>query len=302
LQIIQTALAACVAWFLAILILGIARPTFAPIAAVIALGLAVGERVRRAVELTLAVAFGVAMADLLVSVVGVGAVQAGAVVLLAMGLAVFLGGGDLGVKEAAISALIIMITFRSSQAGFPLERFLEALIGGTALLINALLPVNPERMVEDAAFPVFAESAAVLEEVADALEDGDAERVQRAYVRAREIDARLGPGDGGPSRLPTDLRRSSRENAPVGPKGRHRGQHDLGGARGPGEKSGRQRARRPDPLLSSRPHRGHRHRSFGGPTSPGRGHRSRILVARALWASWLLGRISKVGDYPGIGR
>jgi hypothetical protein len=53
------------------------------------------------------------------------------------------------------------------------------------------LPVNPERMVEDAAFPVFAESAAVLEEVADALEDGDARRVQRAYVKAREIDARV---------------------------------------------------------------------------------------------------------------
>ncbi len=75
----------------------------------------------------------------------------------------FLGGGDLGVKESAISALIIMITFRSSQAGIPIERFLEALIGGgTALLINALLPVDPEHMVEDAAFPVFAESAAVL--------------------------------------------------------------------------------------------------------------------------------------------
>src|SRR5215212_1378703 len=192
LQILQTAVAACVAWFLAVLILGQQRPTFAPIAAVIALGLAVGERARRAVELTIGVAFGVALADLLVSLVGVGAVQAGAVVVLAMGLAVFLGGGDVGVKEAAISALIIMITFRSSQAGFPIERFLEALIGGgTALLINALLPVNPERMVEEAAFPVFAESAAVLEEVADALEDGDAERAQRAYVKAREIDARV---------------------------------------------------------------------------------------------------------------
>ncbi len=65
------------AWFLAVLILGLERPTFAPIAAVIALGLAVGERGRRAVELTLGVAFGVAIADLLVSVVGVGAVQAG---------------------------------------------------------------------------------------------------------------------------------------------------------------------------------------------------------------------------------
>jgi uncharacterized membrane protein YccC len=192
LQILQTAVAAGLAWFLAVLILGVDRPTFAPIAAVIALGLAVGERARRAVELTLGVAFGVVLADLLVSVVGVGAVQAGTVVVLAMALAVFLGGEDLGVKEAAISALIIMITFRSSQAGIPIERFLEALIGGgTALLINALLPVNPERMVEHAAFPVFAESATVLEDVADALEDGDVGRVQKAYVKAREIDARV---------------------------------------------------------------------------------------------------------------
>ncbi len=71
------------------------RPTFAPIAAVIALGLAVGERTRRAVELTLAVAFGVAMADLLLSVVGVGAVQAGVFVVLTMAVAVSLGGRGL---------------------------------------------------------------------------------------------------------------------------------------------------------------------------------------------------------------
>ena len=88
LPILQTAVAACLAWFLAILLLGIDRPTFAPIAAVIVLGLAVGERGRRAVEMTLAVAFGVALADLLVSVVGVGAVQAGLFVGLAMGVAV----------------------------------------------------------------------------------------------------------------------------------------------------------------------------------------------------------------------
>jgi len=192
LPILQTAVAACLAWFLAVLILGLQRPTFAPIAAVIVLGLAVGERLRRALELTLAVAFGVAMADLLLSVAGVGAAQAGVFVVLAMGLAVFLGGGELGVKEAAISAMIIMFTYTPSGAGFPIDRFLEALIGGgSALLVNALLPANPERMVEAAAYPVFEESAAVLEEVADALKDGDARRVQRAYVKARAIDARV---------------------------------------------------------------------------------------------------------------
>src|SRR5215212_9730402 len=99
----------------------------------------------------------------------------------------------LGVEEAAISALIIMITFHSPESGLPLERFLEALIGGgTALLINALLPINPERMVEEAAHPLFEESVEVLGEVAGALEEGDAERAQSAYVKAREIDARVG--------------------------------------------------------------------------------------------------------------
>ena len=192
-QILQTAVAACIAWFLAVIILGIDRPTFAPIAAVISLGLAVGERGRRAVELTIGVAFGVAIADLLVSFLGVGALQGGVVVVLAMVLAVFLGRGDLGVNEAAISAMIIMITFSTAPGGFtPLDRFLEALIGGgTALLVNALLPVNPERMVEEAAHPVFDESVAVFEEVAAALEGGDVERAQNAYVKAREIDARV---------------------------------------------------------------------------------------------------------------
>src|SRR5215207_9304018 len=47
LQILQTAVAACLAWFLAVLILGVDRPTFAPIAAVISLG-AGGGRARPA--------------------------------------------------------------------------------------------------------------------------------------------------------------------------------------------------------------------------------------------------------------
>ena len=112
------------------------------------------KRVRRVVKLTLGVAFGVAIADFLVSVVGVGALQAGLVVALAMAVAVFLGREETGVKEAAITAMIILITFHSHDSGLPLERFLEALIGGgTALLIIALLPINPERMVEEAAHP-----------------------------------------------------------------------------------------------------------------------------------------------------
>jgi uncharacterized membrane protein YgaE (UPF0421/DUF939 family) len=191
-QIVQTAVAAIVAWFLAVLILGHERPAFAPIAAVISLGLAVGERSKRVVELTLGVALGVAIGDLLVSVIGVGALQGGILVALAMAAAVFFGRGDLGVNEAAISAMILMITFQPLVTGFPLDRAFEALIGGgTALVVNALLPINPERMVTTAAHPIFDESVAVLQETAAALDDGDFERAQNALMKARAIDARV---------------------------------------------------------------------------------------------------------------
>ncbi len=192
LQILQTGVAACVAWFLAVLLLGLEEPTFAPIAAVISLGLAIGERGRRVVELTFGVAFGVVIADFLVSAIGVGAVQGGILVVLAMSAAVFFGRGDLGVNEAAISAMILMITFGAVGTVFPPERFLEALIGGgVALLVNALLPINPERMVTTAAHPIFDESVAVLEETAAALDEGDFERAQNALMKARAIDARV---------------------------------------------------------------------------------------------------------------
>ena len=191
-QILQTAVAATVAWFLALLILGHERPAFAPIAAVISLGLAVGERSKRVAELTLGVALGVAIGDLLVSVIGVGSVQSGILVALAMAAAVFFGRGDLGVNEAAISAMILMITFRPLGTGFPLDRVFEALIGGgTALAVNALLPINLERMVTTAAHPIFDESAAVLEEIAATLDDGDFERAQQALMKARAIDTRV---------------------------------------------------------------------------------------------------------------
>jgi Fusaric acid resistance protein-like len=191
-QIFQTAVAAGVAWFLAFLILGREQPDFAPIAAVLSLGLAVGQRGRRAVEVVLGVALGVAIADLLVLVVGVGAVQIGLVVALAMTVAVFFGRGELGVNEAAVSAMILILAFAPSGSGFAPDRFLEALIGGgTALLVNALLPINPERMVREAAHPVFDDSVAVLEEVAAALDDGDLERAQRAFIKSRELDARV---------------------------------------------------------------------------------------------------------------
>ena len=193
-QILQTAVAAGVAWVLANLILGHDEPpVFASIAAVISLGLAVGRRLRRTVGLLTGVAVGVVVADLIVVVFGIGAPQMGLLVAVAMVVTTyFFEGEELVVNEAAISAMILTVAFYPSQPGFPLERLSEALVGGgTALLINALLPIDPERMVRTAAHPIFDESVAVLEETAAALEEGDPELTQRALAKARAIDDRV---------------------------------------------------------------------------------------------------------------
>ena len=190
-SVLQTALAASVAYLLAIYVLGHEQPFFAPIAAVICLGVTLGERRRRALELVLGVAVGLMVADLLVLVIGTGTAQIGVVVILAMGAALFFGGGPLLVSQAAVSALLVIV-FQPPGANFTSDRFLDALVGGgVALTINYLFPINPERLVERAVEPVFEELATVLEEVAAALSGGDRERAEQALLRARRIDEQV---------------------------------------------------------------------------------------------------------------
>ena len=187
-SVVQSAVAASLAYFLAVILLGHEQPFFAPIAAVVCLGVTLGQRLRRAVELVFGVAFGLMVADLLVLLIGTGTARIGVVVLLAMAAAVFFGGGPLLVNQAAISALLVVVLQPPNDAFDP-SRFLDALVGGVvALGVNYLFPINPERLVERAARPIFDELVVVLEDIAAALRNGDSERAERALVRARMID------------------------------------------------------------------------------------------------------------------
>jgi uncharacterized membrane protein YgaE (UPF0421/DUF939 family) len=187
----QAAMAASLAFFLAQVVLDHERPFFAPIAAVICTSLAHGSRPRRAVELVFGVAVGLLVADLLVLVIGTGTIQIAVVVLLSMTAAVFFNGGTILVNQAAVSAILVVV-LQPPDAVFSPNRFLDALVGGAvALLISYLFPVNPERLVERAAAPVFEELSALLVEIAAVLKSGDPERARTALTRAREMDDRV---------------------------------------------------------------------------------------------------------------
>ena len=189
--ILQTAVAASIAYLLAGLVLGNEQPFFAPIAAVVTLGLSLGQRGRRAFEVALGVALGLGIADLLVRVIGVGALQIGIVVVLAMAAAVLLGEGTLLVNQAAITAILVVL-LQPPGSDFSPDRFFNALVGGgVALAINHLFPVNPEHRVERAARPIFEQLATALEDIAEALEKGDLELAEAVLDRTRQLDEQV---------------------------------------------------------------------------------------------------------------
>jgi hypothetical protein len=89
------AIAAGAAWYIATKLVGEQGAFFAPVAAIITLGLTVGSRLNRAIELSLGVPLGIALADVLVLKLGSGTWQLIGIVFLATATAVFLGGGPL---------------------------------------------------------------------------------------------------------------------------------------------------------------------------------------------------------------
>ena len=187
-SLVQTAAAATVAYLIASELVGHTQPFFAPIAAIITLGITVGQRGRRAFELALGVAVGIAVADALVLLMGTGVATLAVVVFLAMGAAVFLGTGQIFANQAAVSAVLVAVL--PASGGFSGARFVDALIGGgVALLANSLLlPADPVKLVKRAAEPVLEELARTLLAIADAIETHEEDAAERALLQARRLD------------------------------------------------------------------------------------------------------------------
>jgi uncharacterized membrane protein YgaE (UPF0421/DUF939 family) len=187
--VVQTATAAVLAWYLALLLLPSPRPAFASIAAVICLGATYGQRRRQATELVGGVVLGLVIASALLFVIGTGPLQTALLVVLAMTAALVLRGGDVFVNEAAVSA-ILLTSVQQVDPGFSTDRILEGLIGGGVGLAIAslLLPPDPVFMVNRAAQSVVGKLGHTLQEAAGALEAGDAGRAEQALHAARQID------------------------------------------------------------------------------------------------------------------
>ncbi|MEU4473331.1 FUSC family protein [Micromonospora sp. NPDC023888] len=191
--VLEATVAATVAWLLATRLLGHPQPFFAPAAALIVLGQARGQRIRRAVEVVLGVAAGVLVADLVVQALGPGSTwTVGTVILLTVVLAVAFGATGVTLVQAAVSALYLVVVAPPDGSLVPF-RFVDALIGGAvalaaSLLVDARHPLAP--LVAEVR-RTFDELAGLLGEIADALDHGDEAAAFAALTQARGMDARV---------------------------------------------------------------------------------------------------------------
>ena len=188
--LLQIGVSVFVAWLVASEVLGHVNPFFAPVTAILCLGLTYGQRLRRIVEVTVGVAIGILVGDLIVVWLGSGAVQMALVVVLAMGIAVVVSSGQLLVIQAGVQSVFIVTFVADQSASF--SRWLDAVVGGVvALLVGAIAPTSPVRRPRVLAARTAREIATTLREVVHALHRRDRALATAALDGARALEDQL---------------------------------------------------------------------------------------------------------------
>lgn len=183
----QCAIAAGVAWWLAADVFGHRLPFFAPIAAVVSLGMSYGQRQRRVAEVTVGVALGVLLGDVTTHLIGSGGLQIALIVAVGMTVALLLDAGQLLLIQAAVQGIVVAAL--APAPGDAFIRWTDALIGGAVALVAAtVVPRAPLRRPRDQAAVVVRKVAELLRCAADRVGDGDVDRALAMLRDARSTD------------------------------------------------------------------------------------------------------------------
>ncbi|MDW5329258.1 FUSC family protein [Plantactinospora sp. KLBMP9567] len=191
---VQAGIAAGLSWWIAHNLLGNPNPVFAPTAAVGTIVAAIGQRTRRTVELLAGVGLGIVIGDLLIFLIGSGAWQTAVIVTLAIGVALGLVGRGGTIVSQVGGTAVLIATLSSSERNLEIPRIVDAVTGSAVglVVVALLLPLNPIRVVNRAAGPVFAILVGRLQDIGVALRKRDAERAIRALDGLRGIEQDLG--------------------------------------------------------------------------------------------------------------
>ena len=183
--LVEISVAAALSWWAAHDLLGHTGSYFAPVASTIVLRVVPGRRIRRAFEMVLGIAVGIAVGAALIQEIGTGALQIGLIVGATVAVATLLGGGPLIASQAASTA--VLVAALPSPGAAP-TRFLDALLGGLiGLAVLAVVPRSQVRTLRDAVDGLAEALAEILADLAGAMERGDAAGAAYALHRANAV-------------------------------------------------------------------------------------------------------------------
>jgi uncharacterized membrane protein YgaE (UPF0421/DUF939 family) len=179
--IIQVAVAAGLAYWVARTLFDHHSPFFAPITVVIILGLTGGDRIRRALELSLGVTVGVGLGDLLVHYLPGGMWQIPLIVAISLTVASFLSKSPLVSNQVAIGSILIATILPPGTEGGGPDRMIDAFIGSVIGLVTiALLPSSPLHSSRQAVSKILGIASSVLDDVAGTLDHPDVHALDEA--------------------------------------------------------------------------------------------------------------------------
>ena len=180
-RIVQVAVAAGLAFWVAQTLIGHPAPFFAPITVIIILGLTGGDRIRRALELSFGVVVGVGLGDLLVHYTPDGLWKIPLIVGISLLVASFLSKSPLVSNQVAIGSILIATILPPGTEGGGPDRMLDAFVGAAiGLLTIALLPSSPVNSGREEVSKLLGIGSSVLDDVALALDTRDTETLDQA--------------------------------------------------------------------------------------------------------------------------
>lgn len=169
--LVQTSVAAGLAWYVAHDVLAHPQPFFAPIAAAVSLSTSNVLRAQRAIQMIIGVTLGIGTGTLVQGLLGPGAVSIAIAALIALVAAVFIGQGYIGqgmmfANQTVVSSILVLALYRG---GVGWERIFDALIGGGLAIIVAVLlfPADPLVLLRKARIEVLRTLHSVLARTGD---------------------------------------------------------------------------------------------------------------------------------------
>lgn len=184
LPIIQIVAAATGAYAISHYLLGHSTPLLAATVTISSLGFVRDARPLRVLESALGIVIGIAVSELVLTLVGTGLWQIAFALFITLLAARLLSASNAFAVAAGVQSMIVLIL--PLPEGGPFQRTLDGLVAGVvALVVTALLPRDPRRLARRDArrlFAVFTESLAAL---AVALDTADEPAADRSLERLR---------------------------------------------------------------------------------------------------------------------